>query len=434
MTISSGVLLVSSDHNKSDAAVIQDKPFYGWVIVTACTLILFMQAGILYSFGVFFKPLVDDFGWSRAATSGVHSLFMISFGVFAIPMGWLADRFGAAKIAALCGFVTGLGLVLTSQINALWQMYLVYGLIIGIGLSGTFPIATATTTRWFVKRRGLALGIVSAGIGLGTLVMLPIARHVIVLFGWSTAYFILGVTAWLVMLGSAFFLRRSPEKGELHTYGAKAPLPKSSADHIERANHIAAETAVTLRNATRTRSLWMLMLIYLLFNFCVQMIMIHLVNYTTDLGIAPLVSATLVSVVGMTSTAGRMVMGTASDRIGSNNSLIICCTILAMSLLWLIFARELWMFYLFAIVFGFSYGGEVPQIPTLISQFFGLRAVTALVGAVILSTTIGGALGSWMAGQIFDLTQSYHTAFIIAVVTSLSAAVMALMLKRVKIS
>ena len=424
---------MSGNDSNSNATVAQSNFFYGWVIVVACTILLAIQAGIMYSYGVFFKPLAADFGWSRATTSGVYSVFIISQGVFGIPMGWLADRFGPAKVAALCGFVMGLGLVLTSQVNALWQFYLTYGLIVGSGASGGFPISTATVTRWFVKHRGLALGIVSSGVGLGTLIVLPIAERLITAFGWSRAYFIFGLAAWVVIIASALFLRRDPEKMGRHAYGMETPPPEPNTEHKER-RRIAPETGITLWAAARTRPLWMLVFISFLFIFCVQMIMIHLVNYATDLGITALVAATLLSVVGASSIAGRLVMGTASDRIGSNNALTISCLVLVISLLWLIFARELWMLYLFAIVFGFAYGGRVPQTPALIGQFFGLRAVAALVGAVIFGGTLGGALGSWVGGQIFDVTHSYQVAFTIAVVASLSALLITLMLRKTKVA
>ena len=421
-----------SEHTESNATVVRSTLFYGWVIVAASTILLTMQAGIFYSFGVFFKPVAADFGWSRAVTSGAHSLLMLSHGAFAAPMGWLADKFGPAKVMVFCGFATGLGLVLTSQTNALWQFYLTYGLVVGIGLSGGMPVTTGTTARWFVKRRGLTLGIVSAGVGLGTLIVLPMAERLIAAFAWSGAYFILGITSWIVMITCAFFLRRDPEGMGYQAYGVQRPPTEANTDHSREIGYVAPGTGISLRAAVRTRPLWLLFLTYFLFNLCLQMIMVHLVNYTTDLGITPLVAATLLSVVGIGSMFGRVAMGAASDRIGSSNALAICCLVLGISLLWLLFARELWMFYLFAIVFGFAYGGEIPQMAALVGQFFGLQSVAALVGVVLIGLSIGGALGSLMGGRIFDLTQSYQVAFTVAVVVSFATVILALMLRRAR--
>jgi len=421
-----------SEHTGNNATAVRSTFFYGWVIVAACTILLTMQAGIFYGFGIFFKPVAADFGWSRTLTSGVHSVLMLSHGAFAAPMGWLADRFGPAKVMVFCGFVMGLGLVLTSQINALWQFYLTYGLVVGIGISGGMPVTTGTTARWFVRQRGLALGIVSAGVGLGTLIILPMSERLIAVFGWSQAYFILGITSWIVMITSAFFLRRDPEGMGYRAYGMQGPLTEANSEHSGRISNIVPDTGISVRAAVHTRPLWLLLFTYFLFSFSVQMIMVHLVNYATDLGITPLIATTLLSVVGIGSIFGRLVMGAASDRIGSSNALAICCLVLGISLLWLLFARELWMFYLFAAVFGFTYGGEIPQIAALVGQLFGLRSVAALVGVILIGLSIGGALGSLTGGRIFDLTQSYQVAFAIATVISFATLILVLMLRRAR--
>lgn len=193
-----------------------------------------MMAGILYSFGVFFKPLAADFGCERATISGIYSILMVSQGIFALPTGWLADRFGPAKIVAICGFFIGLGLILTSYANALWQLYLTYGFMVGIGISGGFSITTATTARWFYKHQGLALGIVSAGVGLGTLIMLPVAERLIAAFDWPRAYFVIGLAAWVIIITSALFLRRDPEEMGCRPYGVREQLLEPNTDHTEK--------------------------------------------------------------------------------------------------------------------------------------------------------------------------------------------------------
>jgi MFS family permease len=392
---------------------------------------LVMQAGIMYSYGVFFKQLTADFGWSRAATSGVHSLFMLSHGGLAIFMGWLVDRAGPAKIMAFCGFAAGLGLVLTSRISALWQLYLTYGLIVGVGLSGHYTTATATTARWFIKRRGLALGIVTSGVGLGTLILVPVVERLITVYGWSTTYFILGVAAAAVTIPTALFLKRDPAEKQLRPYGGGTAVATLNTANDAKTGR-SQETGMALKAAALQKQLWMLFAVYFLFNFCLQMVMVHLVNYATDMGIESLIAATFISIIGMGSFSGRLIMGSISDRIGASTALLICCAILMITMVWLIFSTELWMFYLFAIVFGFAYGGEVPQMPVLIGQFFGLRGLAALVGVVVFGATSGGAVGAWVGGEIFDVTHSYQMAFIIAAIAGSSAVVITLAVKRLR--
>jgi MFS family permease len=389
-----------------------------------------MHVGLMYSYGVFFKHLIADFGWSRAATSGVHSLFMIFHGGSAIPMGWLADRFGPTRVMAACAFIAGVGLALTSQITALWQLYITYGVIFGIGEGAGFTTTTSTTARWFIKRRGLALGLVASGAGLGTLIIAPVSERLIAAFGWSTAYLVLAAATWVIMIPSALMLRRDPAEKGLRPYGADEAVV--TLDNGERKAATGAETGIALRAAALYKPLWILFVTYFLINFCLQMVMVHLVNFATDIGVASLIAATFISIIGLGSFVGRLLMGAASDRIGAYNALLICCIIMMSTLSFLIFTRELWMFYLFAIVFGFAYGGEVPQMPVLIGQFFGMRAVAALVGVIVFGSTIGGATGAWVGGQVFDVTQSYQLAFTMAAITSFTSVMLTLILKKVR--
>ncbi len=360
----------------------------------------------------------------------MHSLFMIVHGTFAIGVGWLVDRFGPAKVMSAIAFIGGLGLALTSQVSALWQLYVTYGIIFGIGESAGFITTMATTARWFIKRRGLALGIVASGAGLGTLILPPVAERLIATFSWSTAYLILGVVTWTIMIPSALLLRRDPAEKGLLPYGMSQAAAVVDSEELKKAR--AAETGIDLKAAARYKQLWMLFIVFFMFNTCIQMVMIHLVNYATDIGITSLVAATFISIIGIGSFIGRLLMGTASDRIGANNVLLICCVILATTLVFLIFTRELWMFYLFSIIFGFAYGGEVPQMPVLIGQFFGMRAVAAIVGVTVFGATIGGALGAWLGGEIFDVRQSYQLAFTIAAGAGFIAVVFTLILKRAR--
>jgi len=348
--------MMSADHSSQSSTDSQSGFYYGWVIVAICTVNLILSAGVMYSYGVFFKHLAASFEWTRAVTSGIYSVLFLFHGASAMPMGWLVDRAGPRKTLMLCGFITGLGLILTSQITALWQIYITFGVLVGIGTSGLFPVGMATTARWFPERRGLALGIVSAGIGLGTLLLVPAVERLIAAYGWSVAYIVLGVITLVVVVPGALFLWRDPE--------AKLRGRKQTGEVLPVASQIDSETGITLGDAVRRKPLWMLVAIFFLFVFSLQMVMVHLVNYATDLGIDSLVAATFLSVLGFTSVLGRLLMGAASDRIGSHNALVICCVVMVASLVLLMFTREIWTFYLFSAIFGFAYGGEVPQMRT----------------------------------------------------------------------
>ncbi len=415
---------MSSSNNENDS---HKGLFYGWIIVAACALIMAIQWGIQYSFSIFFKPLSTDFGWTRAATAGVYSLYMIAAGISAIPLGWLADRYGPARVATISSILMGSGLILASRITELWQLYATFGAMVGIGAGGTFGIGMGVVARWFVKQRGLAVGVVTAGVGLGTLLMSPLAERLIAGFGWSKAYLFIGIGSLIVLVMCSLLLRRDPESVGLLPYG----VDKLQSKHVDAANS-SQNLGISLGAAFRSIPLWMMMFLFFVFNIAVQLVMVHLANYATDQGFTPLTAAIVVAVIGAGSAVGRFVMGTVADKIGSANSLILCCLGATLGLVWLMFAKELWMLYVFAVLFSFAYGGEVPQMPLTVGRFFGLKSVTALVGVASAATRLGGALGSWMGGEVFDLTQSYIIAFIIGIGCSLLALITAIVLKKAK--
>lgn len=420
---------MSDYSSRSGTTIAQSKFFYGWVIVAVSTLMIFITYGIIYSYSVFFKPLASYFGWDRSAVSAIYSVFLFLRGAISIGTGWLADRHGPVKLMVFCGLMAGLGLILTSRVNALWQIYLTYGLIEAIGLSGSFTIGMAITSRWFTKKRGTALGIVSSGSGLGTLILVPAAERLISTFDWSTAFVILGIIAWLFMITTAFLLR-VPTKEMLYQNDSAEKQSTTATDEDEVKTLSTGRPDMSLKTAVRSEKLWMLFLIFSLFVFCLQIIMVHLVNYATDIGISQLVAATFISTIGLVSIAGRVLIGIGSDKFGSNNALVFCCALLSISLIWLLFTRTLWGFYLFAIVFGFAYGGEIPLIPMFIGQFFGTRSMAALIGLLLFVSNIGGALGPWVGGKIFDMTMNYQLAFVITAIASLAALVAAFVLKK----
>jgi MFS family permease len=386
---------------------LKNKFHYGWVIVAVCSLTMALAYGIMYSFSVFFKPIVAQFQWDRATVSSIYSLSIVSRGAVSIGIGWLADRYGAMKLSVFCGVMIVTGLLLASRVTQLWQFYVAFGLFLSIGLSGAYPIGSAVTSRWFKKKRGMALGVVAAGSGFGTLTIVPLGQFLINQFNWSTAFMIFGIGGGILVISTAFFLKPAP-----NDYG-NLQFPQGTVPNQQ------CETGISFKKAIFTKELLILIVTFTLVNFCIQMIMIHLVNFATDIGISSFQAAGFVGIIGVVSIVGRLFMGGASDRIGTYPSIVACCILLLAAFILLIFNRSLWGFYLFTILFGFAYGGEVPQLPMMVAQIFGIRAMAALMGIVVFISTIGGALGPWIAGRIFDQTAHYQYAFVVAAAASL---------------
>jgi len=400
----------------------EPKFFYGYTVVVAGFLILVLMYGTLYSFGVFFKPVLTEFGWTRAMTSGAYSLCFLLSGVLAMLAGRLNDRLGPRVVMASAGLVLGLGYLLMPTISAIWQLYLYYGVIVGIGMGGSFAPVLSTVARWFVKRRGLMTGITIAGIGTGTLIMPPIANWLISTYSWRTSFTIMGAAALVLIVGLAQFLRRDPGKMGLVPYGAGAvTAEKSSLD----------TGGLSLREAVRHREFWMLFAVYVCGGFYIQIIIVHIVIHTTGLGISAASAAIVLAIVGGGSLAGRLIAGSTADRFSNKLTIISALVLMTIAFLWILVAKELWMLSLFAAIFGLAYGGILCMMSPLTAELFGLGSHGMLLGIIMFSSTIGGAIGPILAGRIFDINSSYQMAFIICVIVAVAAVVLSLFIRPV---
>ncbi|MGQ9648357.1 MAG: MFS transporter, partial [Thermodesulfobacteriota bacterium] len=253
--------------NRAMSAVRKPKFFYGYTVVIAGFLILVSMYGTLYSFGVFFKPVLTEFGWTRAITSGAYSLCFLLSGVIAVAAGGLNDRFGPRAVMSCSGLLLGIGYFLMAKITTIWELYLYYGLIVGVGTGGGIAPSLSTVARWFVKRRGLMTGLTIAGTGTGTLVTPLIANWLISTYNWRASFTIIGIAIFILIVGLAQLLIRDP--------GRKGLLPYGEGTVAERSNLDAS--GLSLQEAVRTAQFWILFAIYVFAGFFVQVIIVHVV-------------------------------------------------------------------------------------------------------------------------------------------------------------
>jgi len=384
--------------------------FYGYWIVLACAGVQGVGIGTYVTFGVFFKPLLADFEWSRATLSGAHSLAFLISGIVGILVGRLNDRFGPRFLMTSAGFLCGVALLLMSGISAPWQLYLFYSGLFGIGLSAVDVIALSTTARWFVRRRGVMTGIVKMGTGSGQLVTPLAAGILIASFGWRKSYMIMGGTAMVLLIAAAQLLRRDPS--HMGLLPDAAPTQTTGAAFMER--------GLSLHEALGSRQFWTIIFAHLAGVFSLMIVMLHIVPHATDIGVTPTAAAGLLSTIGGVSIAGRFVVGNAIDRIGTKPSMISCFILLITVLLLLQAANELRMLYVFAVLYGFTHGGFFTVISPIVAEYFGLRSHGLLIGIAVFAGTVGGFIGPIFAGYVFDTTASYRIAFLGCVgVTSL---------------
>jgi MFS family permease len=412
-------------HNKEAYQLHKTEPrfFFGYIVVAVAVFIMVVSWAIYNSFGVFFKPLLNEFGWTSAMTSGAFSLSMMIYGVLGVVVGVLTDRFGPRVVLTICGLLMGAGYLLMSQVSAAWQLYLFYGVIIGTGMSGVWVPQMSTVARWFVKRRTLMTGIVIAGTSIGQLVGPPVTSRLIAAYDWRLSYIIVGGIVLLAVVLAAQFLRRDPaQMGQLPYGENEGKQPGLGPD----------TNVFSLREAASTNQFWVTFGIFFCYGFGLYAIVVHIVPHAIELGISAMSAAYILASRGGASILGSYVLGGVADRAGNRWIYIIGLIVMSAALFWLVAAREMWMLYLFIVVFGFFCAGMAASESPVVARLFGLSSHGLIYGVVHLGFTVGAAAGPFVTGYIFDLTGSYQVAFMVCAAFSIIGIILAVMLRPTK--
>ena len=407
----------------SESPMTKQKFFYGYIIVAAALLIIILDYGARLSFGVFFKPMLHEFDWTRSLTSGAFTISMLFQGLGSIYMGRLNDKLGPRFVMTICGVFLGVGFLLMSQVGGVWQLYLFYGVIIGTGMGGAFVALLSTVARWFVKRRGMMTGIVIAGVGLGQFIVSPVANWLISIYDWRMSYIIIGSVVLIIGVLAAQILRRDPTKMGLVPHGEQKVGEKRLAS---------GEEGFSLVEAIHTRQFWMVIVIFFCLGYCVFTVNVHLVPNITDLGISATTAANILAVAGALTAIGCIVLGGIADRIGNRQVCVISFILITTSVFCLVAIKEVWMFYPYAIIYGLGAGGGAPVESTLTAELFGMKSHGAIFGVVSFSFTIGGAVGPFLTGYAFDVTGNYQVAFLITAASGAIGLILSAILRPMK--
>lgn len=404
----------SVDHAEASAS----KFFYGYLIVALAFIIMSVIWGAFYAFGVFFKPMLREFGWTRAATAGAFSICSVIQGLVSIVMGGLTDRYGPRVVMTMSGILLGLGYFLMYYVNHLWHLYVFYGFILGIGMGGSFVPLLSIVARWFVEKRGVMTGIVAAGVGIGAFAGPPVASRLISLYGWRVSYLIFGSVLLFVIVFCAQFLKHRSDQSGLQPYNTEGPERKRQ-----------ESKSLSLREVSHTIQFWVFFIMIVCMGFCVFAIMVHVVPHAIEVGITPVNAANILATIGGLSIAGKILFGKLGDRTGSILVFIIAFILLSASLFWLIPAESSCALYLFAIVFGLAYGGGVTSESPLVAELFGLKNHGLILGTVAFGFTLGGAIGPFIVGYMFDMANSYRLAFMVCAIISCAGLISAFIIK-----
>src|ERR1700692_1994105 len=381
----------------SEAAAPHSRIFYGWFVVSAAFAVTFVGFGCAYTFSAFVEPLQRDFGASRGSVSLVFSLAGFLYFSLGIVSGPLADRFGSRRLAVAGMILTGFGLAAASLARSLTEVYAAYGVGVGLGVGCAYVPAIGAVQRWFVRRRGFASGLAVSGIGVGTLVMPPLASFLIETLGWRGAYLALGALAAAIGGGLALLIENDPRDRGL---GPDGDPPLARAQPAQR-------EGASVREAIRSRRFLSLYAACLICSFGVFVPFVHLVPYARDHGAAPASAVLLLGVIGIGSTAGRFFLGGLADRMGRQLALLLMFTGMAFTLAVWVIATNIWSLAAFALVYGVFYGGWVAVLPAVVMDYFGGRNVSGIIGILYTSVAFGTLIGPSAAGFAFDVGHSY---------------------------
>jgi MFS family permease len=396
--------------------------FYGWIIVAVSFVTLFLVVGTRFSLGIFYVAILEEYGWTRGETAGAFSTMMVVHAVFSLVVGLLFDWLGPRKLFPLGGLAIAIGFAACSQIRSIWQLYLFLGGIAAMGVSTlAFVPHMALVPNWFVRRRGTATGIVYAGIGTGQLALAPLIQSMVSSIGWRAAFLVLAALIALVVVPlTAIFQRRRPADLGLHPDG----IPPAETRPIAADSHASrpclptrtAEKAEewTVFQAMRTPQFWLLMVTGTGLGMNLNTLMVHQLAFLTDVGYSKLLGASLLGAVGGLRSLGGMSLGSLSDRVGRETAYSIGSVAAFLGVTLLISIHDTsqpWRLYLFVIMYGLGYGALGPVYAAATADLFPGRHLGTILGVLEAGYGMGGALGAYLAGYLFDVLGHYTLSF-----------------------
>jgi MFS family permease len=386
---------------------------YAWFILLQSFLITALVFGIWFSFGVFFVAMIQDFGWSRGGTSMPFAIGNLVQAALSPLVGFLSDRWGPRRVI-LIGFVLGVAsLAACSQVQTLWHLVVLFGFGFGSSVVFAGPVSnTALLSRWFIRKRGAIIGLAFAGMGVGVKILGPLTQYFILWVGWRQSFLYLAALLGAYGVLAYWGLRNAPWEVGLQPYGTLPPAPSRT-----RATTVPDTTEWRVRQALRRREFWVLFFVQFLIPLGIFPISVHQVAYLVDVGFSEVFAAAILGHMGLMSACGRVGFGSLSDRLGrfGGVALSVLCSQIGIVVLLLVHdASVTWPLYLYALFFGLGYGARGPIVSAIIADLFPGRHLGTIYGLISIGHGLGGALGPWYGGYIYDRVGAYKPAFVLA--------------------
>lgn len=382
---------------------------YRWVIVAAGALMTCIALGAMFSLAIFQVPIATETGWSHTGIASAMTLNFVVMGIGGFMWGAVSDRFGPRIVVLIGAALLGLALVLASRAGSLIQFQLTYGIVVGLSASAFFAPMIAATTAWFDENRGLAVSLVSAGMGVAPMTISPLARALISAYDWRTAMLIIGVGAWMLLIPAALLVRRAPV-----TAGQAGASMLANGERPALGKIFRSPQFIVLGGT--------------FFACCAAHSgpIFHMVSYATICGVAPMAAVSIYSVEGLAGLGGRLLYGSLADRLGVKPVLVAGLLVQAAALATYLAVSELGQFYALAVIFGSAYGGVMPLYAILAREYFGPRVIGTVFGAATMLSSIGMAFGPLAGGWMLDTYGNYSWLFIGSALVGLGAAGIAL--------
>lgn len=400
--------------------------YYGWVIVAVSFSTLFFTHGIRNSFGVFYVAMLQEYGWGRGETAGAFSLAMVIHAFFSVATGALIDRFGPRTLFPLGAIFLAIGLAAASRIAAIWHLYLFFGVVIAMSINTMAYVPhMSLIAKWFIRKRGLASGLVLAGMGIGVTVMAPAIQFMIDTAGWRSAFLILGGLVLCILVPmTALFQRRSPDDVGQFPDGIVPRSREIRASQPEGSRENTSSPALsqqwTLRSSLRTTAFWWMYLVNISSGFSMNLVVVHQAAHVVDAGYSPALAAFLVGLIGLFRSVGGILCGFISDRIGREIAYIVGGCAAIVGIVFFLLVRDTaspWMLYAFVILHGLGSGAIGPIGAAATADLFPGNSLGRIFGAFVIGWGLAGALGAYLGGYFYDRVGSYTIPFLLLAIS-----------------